>query len=99
MSHRTYQTAAATGAATLGLCCTTLAINSRWWEAGMLAFVAVFLVEASARESRAHRDALARERMARSNEQEEPLLVPCCSFWTSSAGAVHAPDCHTWSTR
>ncbi|MET9517014.1 hypothetical protein [Streptomyces sp. NPDC002994] len=99
MSHRSYQTLAASGAAVLGLFGTTCALDGLWWEAGMFGFVAVFLIEASIREARAHRIAEARERTARGNAQEQPLLVPCCPFWTSSAGLVHAPDCHTWSTR
>lgn len=99
MSHRAYQTAAATGAAVLGLFGTTCALNQLWWEFGMLTFGSVFLVEASAREARAHRDALRRERMAKGVQPGRPEFVPCCQFWAASDGAVHAPDCHTWSTR
>lgn len=100
MSHRRYQTLAATGAAVTGLAATTCAFNGLWWETGFLAFGSVFLVEAAARESRAHRDACARERMARGNDQGAPLpLVPCCAFWVASEtrGRIHTTTCHTWS--
>lgn len=65
MSHRRYQTLTATGAAVLGLFGTTCALDGLWWEAGMFGFVAVFLIEASAREAHAHRAAVRRsERLA-----------------------------------
>lgn len=96
MSHRRYQTLAATGAAITGLAGTACAVDQLWWEAGMFAFVAVFLVEASHRESRAHRDACARARMALdADDRQPPALVPCCAFWTSTAGQLHAPTCPT----
>jgi hypothetical protein len=97
--HRRYQTATATAAAVLGLFGTHTALSGLWWETVLFGGVALVLVEASVREARVHRDALARERMAIAGEHADPLFVPCCQFWTASAGHIHAPDCPTWSTR
>ncbi|WP_327578829.1 hypothetical protein [Streptomyces sp. NBC_00145] len=92
--HRRYQLLCAAGSFILGLFGTVTARRGLWWETGMFAFVALFLIEASLREGRAHRRVLAEHEHARRatlGEQPEPL-DPCCTMWFAS-GAVHSSAC------
>lgn len=95
MSHRRYQTLAATGATALGLLTVTCATNGLWWEATLLGFGSLFLVETAARESRARHTTLAIQRMALEADHTPPVLTPCCAFWTASEGQAHSRSCPT----
>lgn len=74
---------------------TVLATDSRWWLAALVACTAPSLLVVDAGARRAHHRARAiAQREARAVPGENPApLVPCCSFWHNSGGAVHGPDC------
>ncbi|WP_028814450.1 hypothetical protein [Streptomyces flavidovirens] len=76
-----------------------LAVHGQIWAALLSAGFALALAETA----RAHRIAVRRtERLARPagpGATTSPLFVPCCPFWTASAGEIHAANCPTWSDR
>jgi hypothetical protein len=85
------------GALTLTTAGTACATRALWWETGMFAFVAVFLLEGAVRE-RHHRRTRERAIAVRLEQLRHGETViepprPCCQFWASSDGAIHSHDC------
>lgn len=102
-SHHRYQLALGTGAATAGFCATIAARRGDPWAAGLLAAMAVWFAGAGLHEACAYRRGRLRaarwaEIAARPPDDRLPLLEPCCQFWASTAGRVHAPRCPVGNT-
>lgn len=83
MTHRRYQLACALTAFVIGVCGTVCARQGLWAPTAVLAFGALFFVELSLREARAHRAATRRA----------PAPDPCCAAAARFGGAAHTTHC------